>query len=154
MSYVNSGAKAVILGTFAVNTGTVGSPVWSPVNEIRSIKTSGRGLGKDETSNFNSSATEFSPTLANSPSWTLMGNYVANDTGFAFLMAAASSTNPTLIQFKYTDVKRGTETATGDTWSAYAVVEACDVSEFDPKKVTTFEVKLQTSNGITFVAGS
>jgi hypothetical protein len=150
----NSKAQATILGAFAVNTGTVTTPTWTTVNEIRSIKTSGRGLGKEEVTNFNSNATEFAPTISNSPSWTLSGNYVPNDTGFAYLQAASISTTPALVQCKYTDVKRGTESTAGDTWTFFAVIEACDVMTYDPKKVSEFEVKLQCSNGVTFVAGS
>lgn len=136
--------------TLTVNTGTVSTPVWTPVYEGFSAKPAMKN-GMDDATNFQSSGEEYVPTMPDGGEWSFSFNRVASDPGQLALQTAFFA--QTLLMFEATAPKGKGQMTAGDMWAFSAYVSDLN-PDFDPKKKITNAGKLRTSNGVTFTAGS
>ena len=142
-----TGSKAqVALGT-QISIGT--SPTL--IGEVKSIKQTGNQWDTEETTNLQSTAKEFLPTLQDSGEYQIDGNRVAGDAGQVALEAAFAAGS--LQPFKVTIPKSALQTTTGDSYAFTAMVLSREFS-YESTKVIPFSVKLKVSGPITFTAGS
>ena len=123
------------------------------IGEITGFTQSGKQNKTDDTTNLESTAEEFIPTLLSPGKYTINLNRVPGDAGQAALLAAFN--NKTISPFVITLPKTSAQTTKGDTYSFNALVEEFnDVSDVKPDKKITSQAALKVSGPITFTAGS
>jgi hypothetical protein len=153
MSYTGSLAEAALGSTIAINTGTTGSPTWTPIGEIASAPQSGRMAKTVETTNLQSTFAEFLPTIPESGTLDITANRVSSDAGQVALEAAFAGL--LLKQFKITLRQTPAQTTTGDVMTFTALVEECNqLGEFSVDKQIVLKVKLKISGLVTLTVGS
>jgi predicted secreted protein len=150
-SYV--GSKAGIgLGTqLSIDTGTSGSPTWTLVAEIKTIAQSGRQVAKEDTTNMQSSASEFIPTLLTSGQWKVTGSRIGSDAGQLAMETAFAAL--ALKGFQIVLPKENGQTTSGDTFAFTALIEDLNY-DIEFNKSVTFTATLTVSGAITVTAGS
>ena len=80
MSYTGSKSFVPPVGTlFNINTGTISTPVWTPINEVKSITLAGRKFAVEKTTNLSSTAEEKLKTLLDSGTVEIEYNYLGCD---------------------------------------------------------------------------
>ena len=150
MSYTQSKA-GIGLGTI-LSIGTAGAtPTFTTVGELKTLNQSGRQVSTEDTTNLQSSAKEFIPTLVDSGTWDISGNRIGADAGQIAMEAAFSGL--TLLPFKIQMPKQGTQTTAGDSFSFNALVQEVNYS-ISVDKAVTFTAKLKVSGAITETPGS
>ena len=155
MSYTNSKATSGSQSVLAINTGTVSTPAWTTIGEVVSIALSGRQNNTDDTTNFESTAEEFIPTLLKPGSYKLEMNRVSTDAGQAALAASFYAVPPTLLLYKLTLPKESGQTSTGDVFQFTALVEELDdTGTLKPDKKIGMACTLKVSGAVTFTEGS
>lgn len=122
------------------------------VGEIIEVKQSGRTVKTDDTTNMNSLATEFLPTIMDSGTWDITFNRVGTDAGQTALETAFQSLASN-TSFTITLPKTSTQTVKGDSWTFLGLVQELSYSIAPDKKVMgTLKVKI--SGPCNPVAGS
>ena len=150
MPYTSSQA-GIGLGSI-LSIGTVGAtPTFTLVGELKSLTQSGRSVGTEDTTNFQSSAKEFLPTLVDSGTWDFSGNRIGSDAGQIAMEAAFSGLS--LLPFKIQLPKTSKQTTAGDTFTFTALVQDLNYSVSVDKAVTVTG-KLKVSGIITETPGS
>lgn len=157
MSYTQSVAVTGRGTVIAINTGTSGSPNWTPIFEITDAKVSGRQASILKATNLQSSQEEFITSLPDPGMFECSGNRVASDPGQLAVDAAfnASGTSGATKQFKVTAPLQGSQVTAGDSVQFNAVVqEWSPFSNLTPTGIITFTLKIKITGGWTFTAGS
>lgn len=150
MPYTQS-AAGIGLGTI-LSIGTLGaSPTFTPVGELKTLTQSGRSVGTEDTTNFQSLAKEFIPTLVDSGTWDFSGNRIGGDSGQVAMEAAFSGLS--LLPFKIQLPKTPKQASTGDTFTFNALVQDLNYS-VSVDKAVTLTGKLKVSGIITETPGS
>lgn len=150
MSY-NGSQAGIGLGTI-LSIGTLTSPVtFTTVGELNKCTGSGRQAGTADTTNFQSNAREFVPTLIDSGTWAIGGNRVSADAGQIAMEAAF--TNLELHTFKIQLPKAPGQTSVGDSCVFLALVEQLNYT-VEVDKAVTFEGQLKVSGKPTWTPGS
>jgi hypothetical protein len=153
VAYTGSKAGVGLSTVISINTGTISSPTFTPVGELRKCVLSGRQTGDADVTNFESSAREFVPTLIESGTWDIEGNRIGGDAGQLAMEAAFTTVPPVLSQFKIQLPKSGGQTSTGDSFTFLALIKELDYSvEID--KAVSLTGKLKVSGILTVTAGS
>lgn len=151
MSYSKTQAQSGKGTVVAINTGTVTTPVWTPIFEMADITPSGYENKTDDATNLNSTAVERVFTIADGGTWDVSGNRVSTDTGQAAVEAAFASGAATM--FKITAPLLASQMTGGDNWAFFAIV-----TKWNPNVKVDKIIKVQgtfaTTNGVTFTAGS
>ena len=151
MAYTSSKAGIGLGTALSINTGTVATPVWTPVLELKSVAQSGRQVATEDVTNFSSTAREFVPTLLDSGTWDLSGNRVGSDAGQLAMETAFQGLSITM--FKVVLPKAAGQTTSGDTFQFSALVQECNYS-VNVDKAVSVTAKLKVSGSITLTAGS
>ena len=153
MPYTGSLAGVGLSTVVSINTGTLSSPTFTPIAELRKISLSGRQTGDADVTNFQSSAREFVPTLIESGTWDIEGNRIGGDVGQLACETAFTTVPPKLSQFKIQLPKTPTQTTIGDSFTFLALIKELDYSvEID--KAITLTAKFKVSGILTVTAGS
>jgi hypothetical protein len=119
------------------------------VGEILSISQSGRSVKTDPTTNMQSTAEEFIPTLMSPGTYDVSFNRIGGDLGQVAMEAAFSAltTSPITIQ-----EPKGFFTTSGPKYSFNAIVTELNYS-YDPTKNIEGKAKLMCTGPITLTAG-
>lgn len=150
MPYTGSQA-GIGLGT-VLSIGTNTSPItYTAVGELNKIAGTGRQAGTADTTNFQSGAREFLPTLIDSGTWEIAGNRIGGDAGQVAMEAAFVALQ--LHPFKIQLPKTANQTTIGDSCSFTALIEQLNY-EVGVDKVVTLEGRLKVSGILTWVSGS
>jgi hypothetical protein len=152
MSYNGSLSFSGEGSVLAINTGTVGTPVWTTINEVMDASISGRVNKTSDVTNFSSGGTEeFIVTIQTPGDIKTKLNYVTTDAGQGALFSAFSSRTKTM--FKLTLPLSPSQTATGDVLSFSGVVtEWSLVDKFDSP--ITVDTNIKISGAIVTTSGS
>ena len=149
MSYTSSRAQSGNQAVVSINTGTVSTPTWVVVGEINDFNQSGTQNKTDDTTNLQSTAEEFLPTILTPGKFAGTMNRVSGDAGQVAAKTAFTSAPPTLNQWKVVLAKNPNsvppQTVTGDQLVFLAMVE--EFANFgtvkpDKKVQTTFSLKV------------
>lgn len=150
MSYTGSKSFVPPVGTlFNINTGTIGTPVWLPVNEVLSITPSGRKFAVEKTTNLSSTAEEKLKTLLDSGTIEIEYNYLGCDDATDTALETAF-TAPGVNQ--YTIVIPGLPSTKTETISFSGIMVEKSVDKIERDKVMKAKVKIDVTNAITFAA--
>lgn len=153
MPYSGSLAGVGLSTVISINTGTVSTPTWTDIGELRKCSLTGRQTGDADVTNFQSSAREFVPTLIESGTWDIEGNRIGGDVGQVAMETAFTTVPPVLKQFKIQLPKTANQTTTGDSFTFMALIKELDYAvEID--KAVTLTGKLKVSGILTVTAGS
>jgi hypothetical protein len=153
MSYTASNAQTGSQTIFGINTGSVGSPVYTVISEILDFSQSGKSNKTVEVTNLQSTGEEFLATLLSPGKYDMTFNRVSTDAGQLALVA--SFNNKTMIMYQITLPKTAAQSVNGDTYKFTALVEGLDdVASVTPTKQHTTKASLKVSGAITFTAGS
>lgn len=153
MPYTNSQATPGLGTAISINTGTAGSPTWTQLGEVASMKQTGRKARTADVTNLQSGAAEFITTLVESGTFQLEGNRVATDPGQIAMESAFASLG--VKQFKAVLPKSGSQTTAGDTYTFSGVIEEfASLSEISSQSQIKFMASIKVSNTYTFTAGS
>jgi hypothetical protein len=153
MPYTGSQAQSGALTVLAINTGTVQTPVYTTVGEITDLNQTGKANKTDDTTNLNSTAEEFIPTLLSPGGFNVTLNRVPGDAGQTAVLA--SFNGKTVVLYKITLQKSATQTTTGDSYAFSALVEEWnDLGSVKADKKIATQGKLKVSGPITFTAGT
>lgn len=150
MAY-NGSLAGIGLGT-VLSIGSTTSPItYTAVGELNKCTLSGREAGTADTTNFESQAREFLPTLIQSGTWDIAGNRVGGDAGQVAMEAAFTSLQ--LRPFKIQTPKSGGQTTVGDSFLFTALVEAIDY-DIGVDKVTVLTGRIKISGILSPTVGS
>ena len=153
MPYTSSNAQTGSQVIFNINTGTTGSPTWTPISEVLDITQSGKTNKTADVTNLQSSADEFVATLQSAGNFDLSYNRVSSDAGQAAVLA--SFNGKTLIMYKVQLPKSASQSSVGDYYSFSAIVEELDdISSVTPQKQIVSKAKFKVSGTITQTLGS
>ena len=152
MSYTGSNAFSGEGSVLAINTGTVGMPVWTTINEVMDGSITGRIQKTSDVTNFSSGGTEeFISTIQTPGEVKTKLNYVAGDAGQVALKAAFDGRVKTMFQL--TLPLSPSQTTTGDSFAFTALVTEWSLTDkFDAP--ITVDTNLKISGAITETAGS
>jgi hypothetical protein len=151
MSYTGTQGQTGNGSIFAVNTGTVTTPVWTVIGEAVDITPTGYENKTDDGTNLQSSAVERVFTIKDGGTWDFTANRVSTDTGQAAMAAAFASGATTM--FKVTLPKEAAQTSVGDSFAFTAIV-AKWVPSIKVDKIVKIAGSCATTNGITLTEGS
>lgn len=153
MPYTGSQAQSGDGTLLEINTGTTSTPVWTAVGEITDLQQSGKQNKTDDTTNLQSTAEEFIPTLLSPGKWALTLNRVAGDAGQ--VAVKASFDGKTLKQYRITLPQLATQATNGDRYTFTSLVEEFnDLSSVKADKKVTTQGALKVSGSIAFAAGA
>jgi hypothetical protein len=123
------------------------------VGEIVDLVQSGKQNKTDDSTNLQSTAEEFLPTLLAPGKWAITLNRVAGDAGQAAVLA--SFNGMTIVSYTIQLPKGPSQTTTGDKFVFNALVEEWnDLSSVKADKKITTQGALKVSGPITFTAGT
>lgn len=146
-----SSKAGIGLGTL-LSIGDTASPIgYTPVAELNKCTQSGRQAGTADTTNFQSAAREFLPTLIDSGTWAVGGNSISGDAGQIAMEAAFVGLQ--LHTFKIQLPKSQSQTTTGDSFLFLALVEQLNY-DIGVDKAVTFEAQLKVSGILGRTPGS
>jgi hypothetical protein len=149
MSYTGSQAQSGNQAVVSINTGTASTPVWTVVGEINDFNQSGTMNKTDDTTNLQSTAEEFLPTILTPGKFSGTMNRISGDAGQVAVKTAFTSAPPTLNQWKVQLAKNANkvppQTTAGDSIVFTGMVE--EFTNFgtvkpDKKVNTSFSVKV------------
>jgi hypothetical protein len=153
MPYTNSAAQYGVGTVIAINTGSSGSPTWTTIGEVISVKQTGRKARTADVTNLQSGAAEFITTLVESGSFAIEGNRVAADAGQVALETAFASL--ATKQFKATLPKTPAQSTSCDSYAFSGVIEEFNaLSELSTQAQIKFTASIKVSNTYTFTAGA
>jgi len=159
-SKAQSGNQATVSINWATGApGSVSSPTWVLIGEINDFNQSGTQNKTDDTTNLQSTAEEFLPTILSPGQFSGVMNRVSGDAGQVAVKTCFTSAPPLLAQYQVQLAKNPNsspaQTTKGDSLVFLAMVE--EFSNFgtvkpDKKVQTTFRFKV--SGPITETLGS
>ena len=160
MSYTYSIGQIPTGGSFNINTGTVSTPVWVPIEEIQSFTLSGVEVKTVNATNLQSTVAEVLPTLVDPGTTKVSCIRVPNTDAVGqaavwtqFILGAAQAP----VEFKMQlpkNVAAG-QTSTGDSFIASGYVTECSpISDMSPEKIVMFEFSTKMVSLWTLTAGS
>jgi hypothetical protein len=153
MPYTGSQAQSGDGTLLEINTGTASTPTWTAVGEITDLQQSGKSNKTDDTTNLQSTAEEFIPTLLAPGKWALTLNRVAGDAGQVAVKASFDA--KTLKQYRITLPMLPAQVTNGDRYAFTALVEEFnDLSSVKADKKVTTQAALKVSGSIPFTAGA
>jgi|SRR5579884_4436444 len=137
--------------TLSIGTGTGTPETFVLVGEVKSLTQNGRTVATEDVTNMQSTAREFIPTLVDSGTWDVTGNYVGSDVGQQAMETAFS----TLVNhnFKVQLPKAAGQTNTGDTFSFTALIQDLNYS-IGVDKAVSFNARLKVSGPVNRTPGS
>ena len=160
MSYTYSTGQTGSHASLSINTGTVSTPVWVPIEQILSPAQSGKKLGTVKATNLQSTVQEVLVTLPDSGE--IKVSCIRVPSGSAPGQAAVATafnlgSEQVPVEFKLAlapDAAAG-QTTTGDSaiFTAY-VTELDDFSGIDAEGIVKFEFTLKVVSLYTPTAGS
>jgi len=147
MPYTGSQAFIPPVGTlFNLNTGTVSSPVWTAIGEVKTIKPSGRKVSIEKTTNLQSVAEEKLGTLLDSGTVDVEYNYLGSDSSGIAALEAAFDGKAHGFQI----VLPGLPSGNTETAQFNAIIEQKDIDQYERDKAMMGKVKLAVTNAWTF----
>ena len=153
MAYTLSKAQTGSQTLFQINTGTTTTPIWTPIYEITEISQSGKSNATADTTNLQSLATEWLPTLTSEGEFDISANRVSNDPGQIAVLASFNA--KTIIMYEIQLPKTLTQTVSGDLYAFSAgVVEYEDLSSLSPTKQIMVKAKIKVSGPVVVTAGT
>jgi hypothetical protein len=153
MPYTTSKAQKGLGSSLSINTGTISTPVWTVIGEITDLTQSGKSAKNVDTTNLQSAAEEFLPTILAASTIKIPMNRVSGDAGQAAVLSAFNALE--LVQFKVILPLTTAQTETGDSWVFLALVEEFnDIGNVKPDGKIATDASLKVSGGYTFTAGS
>ena len=153
MAYTGSKAQVGIGTIFEI--GTVGaSPTYTVIDEATDISQSGGQNPTDDTTNLQSSALEFIPTLQNPGMFNFTMNRIAGNTAAGQLAILAAFNTQTINPYRVTLPKGTGQATTGDRYTFIALVESCNLSNIGPTKKMSYSVTIKVSGQLTNTVGS
>jgi hypothetical protein len=154
MAYTGSAAISGNGTKLNINTGTVASPTWTLVGEVTEIAESGKQNKSDDTTNLESSATEFIPTIVDSGTFKITMNAVV-DTGQAAMATSFYALPPTIVQYQIVLPKMTGQATTPNKGVFSAMVEDFDdVGTIKADKKISISASLKVSGVIVWTQGS
>ena len=155
MSYLGTQAQSGNQTVVNINTGTGGSPTWTPVGEIGNFTQSGTQNKSEDATNLQSQAEEFIPTILTPGKCAGVMNRVSGDAGQQAIRASFDAVPPTLVQYQVQLPKTKTQSTKGDSYTFLAMVEEFnDIGDINPTKIIKTQFSLKISGPITFTQGS
>lgn len=151
MSYTKTQAQTGKGTVVAINTGTVTTPVWTPIFEMADITPSGYENKTDDATNLNSTAVERVFTIQDGGTWDVTGNRISTDAGQAAVVTAFQS--GAAAQFKITLPLLASQMTGGDNFGFYAIVTKWNPS-VKVDKIVKVAGTFATTNGVTYTEGS
>ena len=153
MAYTTTAAISPLGGTLAINTGTVSTPTYVTIAEIKDITWGERVNRTADATNLSSTAEEFIATLPSSGNMKVVCNRIDNDPGQLAIEAAWRARTTKLYQLTYP--KTATQTTNGDVYIFSAIVEAATpAQQFKPSDVINYEFTLKISGLDAYTAGT
>ena len=135
--------------------GTASTPVWTPIGEIGNFVQSGTQNKTDDTTNLQSSAEEFIPTILTPGKVTGAFNRVSGDAGQSAVKACFYSVPPVMAQYKAQLPKSVGYTSTGDSVVFTALVEELgDLGDIKPDKKISSPFAFKISGALVWTTGS
>lgn len=139
--------------TLSINTGTLTTPVWTPIGEVTDISISGRKNTTANATNLLSTFAEFTATVPEPGSFAISGNFIATDTGQAAVETAFEGA--LRKEFKLQLPISGTQTTTGNSYIFTAIIEENNfVDAISPQKLLTFKMTFKLSGPLAVTTGS
>jgi hypothetical protein len=158
MPYTFSTGQVASGSSISINTGTISTPVWLPIEECMSVDPSGIEVKTVNATNLQSTVAEVLPTLPDPGTVKVSAIRVPAATGQAavltqFNLGAAQAPVEFKIQLSK-DAAAG-QTSTGDSMMAACYVTQCiSMSGIGPEKIVMFEFTLKAVTNWTQTAGS
>ena len=149
-TYTTSKAGIGLKTVLSIGDGGTPTENFVAVGEIKTITQSGRQVATEDTTNMQSSAREFIPTLLDSGTWDISGNRIGTDAGQIAMEASFSGLK--LHNFKIQLPVESGQTTTGDLFTFLALVQEVNYS-VAVDKAQTFTAKLKVSGAITLTPG-
>ncbi|MGC9159795.1 MAG: phage tail tube protein, partial [Terracidiphilus sp.] len=123
MAYTHSQATAGRGSTLSINTGTLTTPVWTPIGEWKNATQSGNQWKTIDVTNMDSGPNqEIITSIRDNGTYKVSGNRVSTDPGQVALNAAYNS--GALTMFELLLPLGPTQTTTGDMYAFTALVES------------------------------
>jgi hypothetical protein len=155
MSYSGSKAQSGNQTQININTGTPSTPVWTLVGEVIEFTQSGTQNEDEDSTNLQSPAKEFLPTILNPGQMAGTMNRISGDTGQSAIRASFNTVPPTLKQYQVVLPKTLTQVTSGDTFVFTAMVkEFADLDKISPTGIVRTKFNLKVSGAIAYTAGS
>lgn len=158
MSYSYTTGQTGSQTAFSINTGTVGSPVWTVLGQVQEITQSGKEVKTIAATNLQSLVAEVLPTLPDSGTLKCTAIRVPADPGqlavlTAFNLGAAQPPQ----QFKIVLAKDAAagQMTTGDSviFSGY-ITECMDFASIAPEKIVPFDFSIKVQSLYAATPGS
>ena len=158
MSYTYTTGQTGSNAALSINTGTVSTPVWTPIAQVQEMTQSGKEVKTVNATNIQSLVAEVLPTLPDSGHFKCTAIRVPGDAGQAavltqFNLGAAQAP----VQFKLALAKDAAagQSSAGDSvvFSGY-VTECMDFASVAPEKIVPFDFTVKVQSLYTFTAGS
>jgi len=155
MSYGGSKAQSGNQTTLSINTGTVSTPVWTLIGEIGNFAQSGTQNKTDDTTNLQSTAEEFIPTILTPGKLSGAFNRVSSDGGQVAMKASFNAVPPTLVQYKAVLPKTPSQSSAGDSIVILGMVEELNnLGDIKPDKKVSTPFSIKISGPIVETLGS
>jgi hypothetical protein len=155
MAYTGTKSQSGNQTIVSINTGTVSSPVWTPVGEISDFTQSGVQNKSDDATNLQSTADEFIPTILTPGKFSGVMNRVSGDAGQVAVKASFNAVPPTLVQYQVQLPKLPTQSTKGDSLTFLAMVEEFNnIGNVKPDKKIATQFAFKVSGPITETLGS
>lgn len=151
MPYTSSKSQIGLGTTLSIGSGTGTPETFTLIGELKTISQSGRSVSTEDVTNLQSGAKEFIPTLVDSGTYDISGNYVGGDAGQAALETAFASLVPHNFQLQLP--KGPGQTTKGDVYTFLALVQEKDIT-LAVDKAVTFSAKLKVSGVVTSTPGT
>lgn len=147
-------SKATIGLATTLSIGNGASPeVFTLVGEIKTINQSGRQVATEDVTNMQSTAREFIPTLVDSGTYDIAGNYSSSDGGQQAMETAFSTLVNHDFKLQLPISAKAGQTTVGDLFAFSALIQELDYT-FAVDKAISFTAKLKVSGAIVRTLGS
>ena len=148
MPYTGSKSFIPPAGTsFNINTGSLGSPLWTPLSEVGKITPSGRKKGVEDTTNLSSLGKEKLDTILDSGSVEVEFNYLGGDEATDLALETAFVAGGV---HQFTIIVPGLPSGKAETTAFSAIIIEKDITAIERDKVMKAKVKLDVTGVYTF----
>jgi predicted secreted protein len=152
MTYTGSQATVGRGSTLAINTGTVATPVWTPIGEWKNATWSGNSWKTVDVTNMESGINEeFIASIRDNGAVKLSGNYVSSDAGQTALYNAFNT--GAMASFELTYPLSPAQITKGNSYAFTALVESFEIDDKVEGEIT-LSSSLKISGAVTFTPGS
>jgi hypothetical protein len=156
VSFVPNTSITASANATATASGLTGSlnPAYTSIGEIKKAGVLKASFDKEDVSNFDSGLDkEFAKLMRDNGMPTFSGNRVSSDAGQLAAVAAFNDGDNAYL-FRVTIRKRPDQSSTGDVYTFNALVMGLTIGDVETDKTIPWDLQLQISGPVTFVAGS